>query len=88
MPVDKDVILYCDNGHKKVLPESYWLDLKAEHGPMMMCRRCDDKESLLPVDQIPRQHLDQILAKADQVEAQEAQENAHFKEAYKRKPTP
>lgn len=88
MPEDREVILYCGNGHKKVVPESYWRDWNAEHGAgsVMMCRRCDDKEMLLPVEQIPRPHFDWILAKAAQIEEQEAIANNHFKEKFVQKP--
>jgi hypothetical protein len=66
----KDVILYCGNGHKKTMSESNWASWKAEHGPgsVMMCRKCDDKGILLPMSDIPRPFLDDILNKAARLE--------------------
>jgi len=84
-PDEKDVILYCGNGHKKTLSEGYWLDWKARHGPgtVMMCGKCNDQEILHLVEQIHQPFLNEILARAAKIEAQEDAENKYFKELYK-----
>lgn len=74
MPDERDVILVCANGHKKTVSDSNYGEWKASHGlgTAMMCRRCNDKEILLPLSEIPRPFLEEILAKAAKLDVQEA----------------
>ena len=87
MSEQKDVVLYCDNGHKKTVSESCWANWKASHGPgtVIMCRKCNDKVMMLSVSEISHSFRDSILTKAAEIEAQEAAEGKYFRELYKPK---
>jgi hypothetical protein len=67
------------------MSESNWASWKAERGAgsVMMCRKCDDKEILLPMSEISRPFLDDILNKAASLETQEAAEGKRFQECDK-----
>ena len=83
---EKNVTLYCENGHKKTVSESYWANWKASHGPgtVMMCRKCNDTVAMLPMSEIPQESFRaDILAKAAKIDAEEAAEGKYFRDLYK-----